>query len=141
MVGKSEVAGGSPDFWSQFWTPLGNIGRQVADFFAPQSEASGSADAYEIAIELPGVADKDIHLSVHDRRLTVSGEKQASREETGKHYYFSERTYGAFQRSFQLPEDADAAGVKADHTDGLLTIRVPRNKPAGVEPKRIEING
>jgi len=141
MVGKSEVGGGQPDVWSQIWGPMRQFGRQVADFFAPSSDASSSEDAYEINVELPGVADADIKIEVHDQRLTISGAKQANRQETGKHYFFSERVYGAFQRSFQLPEDADAEAIQAVHKDGLLTVRAPRRAPQTAGPRQVKING
>lgn len=140
MVGKSEIAGANPDIWSQIWGPVRHLGRQVADLFAPSSEAASSENAYEISIELPGVADEDIHIEVHDSRLTVSGSKSADREESGKHYFFSERVYGAFRRSFQLPEDADAEAIAATHKDGLLRIVVPRKSAQAGEPRQVHIN-
>ena len=140
MVGKSEVGAAAPDIWNQFWGPVRQFGRQVADLFSPSSEASSSDDAYEISVELPGVSDADINIEAHDRRLTISGSKQSKREETGKHYYFSERVYGSFQRAFQLPEDADVEGIRASHEDGLLTVRVPRRSPQNGAPRQIHIN-
>lgn len=140
MVGKSEIGGASPDIWNQLWGPVRHLGRQVADLFAPSSEAASSQEAYEINIELPGVADTDIHIEAHDRRLTVSGAKKAERQESGKHYFFSERVYGAFQRAFQLPDDADADAIEATHKDGLLTIRIPRQAARDGEPRRIQIS-
>lgn len=139
MVGKSEV--GSPDVWSQFWGPVRQFGRQVADMFAPSSDASSSESAYEINVELPGVPDENIQIEAHDRRLTISGSKQAARQESGKHYFFSERVYGGFQRSFQLPEDADADAIQATHKDGLLTVRIPRKTPRSGAPRQVPING
>ena len=98
MVGKSEVE--TPSVWSQMMEPVRHLGRQVADLFAPSAEASSAENAYEIIVELPGVANEDIEVEVHDRRLTISGQKRSSRHEEGKHYFFSERVYGAFRRGF-----------------------------------------
>ena len=58
-------------------------------------------------------------LEVQGDRLVVTGEKRAQREESGKSYYFSERVYGQFRRSFRVPEDADLDTVSAAHKDGV----------------------
>jgi len=136
MVEKSHVSG----FWPTLYEPFRTAGQRLAEWIAPASEASGAADGYTITVELPGVAEDDIHLSVNDHVLTLQGEKRTSREEKGTSYYFTERAYGAFSRSFRLPPDADAERVDAALKDGVLTISVPRHAPAGEEtPHRITI--
>lgn len=90
-------------------------------------------------MELPGVAEEDIHLSVEGGVVTVKGEKKTEREEKGDTWYFSERQYGSFARSFRLPADADEAAVNADLKDGVLTITVPRKAPKPKEGKRVPI--
>ncbi|ANK79985.1 MAG: hypothetical protein TEF_03665 [Rhizobiales bacterium NRL2] len=126
MVEKSETTPAGPDMWAQMMAPVRYLGRQVADLFAPSSEATGSDEAYEITVELPGVKDSDISVEVDDRRVTVSGKKDSSREEKDKSYYFSERVYGSFTRSFRVPDDADLDRIEATHTDGVLKISIPR---------------
>lgn len=83
-------------------------------------------------MELPGVSLDDIEIDVNDNNLTVQGEKQTEREEKGKTYFFSERTFGAFQRSFKLPSNIEADNITAAFKDGVLTIRVPK---AGAAPE------
>jgi len=136
MLQKSEM---TPNFWSQIQTPLRHFGERVAEFFSPSSEAATTKDAYEISVELPGVEEKDIAVDLHGDQLTITGEKRAEREETGKDYYFSERSFGKFRRAFRLPADADAAKISATHRDGVLTIAIPKiNEPAN-QAKRIEV--
>jgi HSP20 family protein len=125
MVEKSHTSG----FWPSLYDPLRAMGARVADWFAPASEASANDGAYTIRIEVPGVAEKDIDISVHDGVVTVKGEKRSAREEKGETWYFSEREYGSFSRSFRLPPDADEAGVTAGMSDGVLTVSVPKKKP------------
>lgn len=125
--------------WPSIFDPLRQMGSRVAEFFAPASEASGGSDAYTIALELPGVTEEDIDISVHDGLVTVKGEKRASREEEGETWYFSERQYGAFSRSFRLPPDADEEKVAADLRDGVLVLRVPKRTEAEVKPKSVKI--
>lgn len=139
MVEKSELAANAPDWWSQFFTPVRQFGEKVADFFSPNSEAAATEDCYEISVELPGVSEDEIVVEVHDGRLVVLGEKTVTREEHGKRYYFSERAYGKFQRSFRLPEDADIDRTTANHENGLLTVLVPKKTPSAGKPRAIKV--
>jgi HSP20 family protein len=79
----------------------------------------GERAEYRIALELPGVAEADIEITVHDGVVGVSGKKMSEREEKGDTYFFSERSYGSFSRSFRLPPDADADAVSAGLKDGV----------------------
>ncbi len=135
MVEKTHTAGWLPNLYE----PFKQIGQKVADWFAPKSEASASADAYVIQIELPGVSHDDIDVSLNDNNLTVSGEKRFEHQEEGRSYFFSEREYGAFQRTFRLPPDADETGVDADFRDGVLTIRIPKRSSETRASQKIAI--
>ena len=139
MVESTHTAG----FWPSLYEPLRAAGRKVADWYAPASDASGVKDGYVINIELPGVKPEEIEVSVHGETLIVKGEKRAEREETkeegGRTWFFSERTYGAFQRSFRLPPDADPEKIGATAKDGVLTLTVAKAAPAAPAQRKIEI--
>jgi HSP20 family protein len=135
MVEKSHTAG----WWPDLYQPLRNIGQRVADWFAPRSDASALEDYYEINVELPGVKTEDVDVSVEDNSLTVRGEKRYEREETGRTYFFSEREYGAFQRTFRLPPDADGEKIDAEFSDGILRLKVAKRTPLKTEGRRIEV--
>jgi HSP20 family protein len=135
MVEKSHTAG----WWPDLYQPLRNIGQRVADWFAPRSDASALEDYYEINVELPGVKTEDVDVSVEDNSLTVRGEKRYEREETGRTYFFSEREYGAFQRTFRLPPDADGEKIDAEFSDGILRLKVAKRTPLKSEGRRIEV--
>jgi HSP20 family protein len=126
MVEKSHTSG----FWPALYDPFRAMGARIAEWVAPASDASGVGDAYRITVELPGVAEDDIHLSVAEHVVTLQGEKRVEREEKGETWYFSERQYGSFSRSFRLPPDADGDKVQAALKDGVLTITVPKHAPA-----------
>jgi HSP20 family protein len=72
-----------------------------------------------------------------DNVLTVKGERKADHDTTRNGYFVREVAYGAFQRSFQLPEGVDAAHVEAKHANGMLEVRVPA--PQAVTPRMIEV--
>jgi HSP20 family protein len=135
MVEKSHTAGSRPPLYE----PLKSFGKKIADWFAPHSEASAAEDSYDISLELPGVSADDIDVSVHEGHLTIKGEKRAEREEKGRTYFFSEREYGAFERSFRLPTDAQSSKITAEFKDGVLTVKVPKTEPPADRIKRIKV--
>jgi HSP20 family protein len=134
MVEKSSTG----SFWPSLYEPFRMVGTRLADWLAPAAEASQSGEAYRIAIELPGVAEDDIHVTIEDGVLQIRGEKKSEREEKGDTWYFSERQFGSFSRSFRLPSDADAGAVKADMKDGVLTVTLPK-KAAQTTAARVPI--
>ncbi len=136
MVEKNQMSG----LWPSLYEPFRQMGTRLADWVAPASEASSGEDGYRISMEVPGVAEDDIELTVENNIVTVRGEKKTEREEKGDKWFFSERQYGAFTRSFRLPPDADETGVKADLKNGVLTVTVPRAAPAEREAKRVQIS-
>ncbi len=135
MVEKSHTAGWLPSLGE----PLHALRGRIANWFAPASEASAAADAYDIALELPGVETENIDVSIDGNNLTVKGEKQSEKTSEGRTFYFSEREYGAFQRTFRLPPDADASAITAEHQNGVLKLRVPKVQAKSENSQRIEI--
>ena len=135
MVEKSHTAG----WWPNLYEPLRGVGQKIADWFAPLSEASAGENTYDITMELPGVKSENIDVSVHDGSLTIKGEKRSQREEKGRTYFFSEREYGAFQRSFRLPADAETNKITADFKDGVLTVKVPKAGPPPDRSTKIKV--
>ncbi len=135
MVAKSPLE----SLWPSLYEPLRAMGTRVADWVAPAAEASATGADYRISVELPGVAEDDVDLTVEDGVMTVRGEKKTSREEKGETWYFSERQFGSFSRSFRLPPDADEAGVKAEMKNGVLVVTVPKRAELAAQPKRVPI--
>ncbi|HYD18460.1 MAG TPA: Hsp20/alpha crystallin family protein [Patescibacteria group bacterium] len=106
----------------------------------PSVDIRESKTAYTIAAEIPGVTEKDIRLEIAHGALVLSGEKRKESEESDGHWHRSERSYGAFRRVLNLPEDADADQVEAQFAAGVLTITVARRQLAkGDDAKVISI--
>ncbi len=136
MVEKTEHAG----LWPSLYDPFRAMGTRLADWLNPATEASGGENAYDIAMELPGVSESDIDLTVEDGVVTIRGEKKTASEKKGDTWYFSERQYGAFRRSFRLPADADGSKASADMKDGVLHVTVPKLAPEQAsKAKKIKI--
>ncbi len=77
-------------------------------------------DCVEICVELPGVKEDDVELSIDDGVLTLKGEKKSSRESEQSGY--SERSYGTFERRITLPSNIDVDSCSASFDEGVLTI-------------------
>jgi len=135
MVEKSHMAGWLPEANE----PLRNFGQKIADWFAPPSDASAAEECYDINIELPGVEPDDIDVAVEGNSLTIRGEKHSSHEESGRSYFFSERQYGAFQRTFRLPPDFDPDRLDATFNNGVLHLRIGKVTPDKPVQKKIKI--
>ena len=126
MVEKVSDHSRWPSMFDPLYDPLRSLGHRVADWLRPASAASGSDTAYSVTMELPGVDENNVDLSLENGSLVVRGEKKTENEQKGDRWYFSERQYGAFARTFKLPDDADGANANATMKDGVLTISIPR---------------
>lgn len=135
MVERSHTAGWLPSVTG----PLKAAGEKIAGWFAPRSDASVSPQYYQISLELPGCRAEDIDISIHDGAMVVMGEKRFETKEEGESYFFSEREYGTFQRSFRLPADARVDGIDAHFSDGVLKISIPKMTAATGEGRKVQI--
>lgn len=106
---------------------------------APAMDLVEKADAYEITAELPGIDEKNVDIKLANNVLTIKGEKKEEKEEKEKDYYLSERRYGSFQRSFQLPEGVDANKIDASFAKGILTVKLPKTAEAQKAEKKITV--
>lgn len=129
------------DRFSNAWSRLDPIHRISAAFSSPDTDASESKNAYEITVDLPGMDEKDIDVSIADDVLMLKGEKKEEREEDAKDYFLRERFYGRFQRSFQLPSDVNTSKISAKYDKGVLKVRLPRSKSAKPKARRIQVLG
>lgn len=105
----------------------------------PAVDVVESDNGYEITADLPGMEEKNIEVKVTDGVLTMKGERQEEKEEKKKDYYLHERSFGSFQRSFELPESVDADKIEATFKKGVLTVKLPKKSEAQTPTKKIEI--
>jgi HSP20 family protein len=135
MVERAHTAG----WWPAVTEPIRRAGERIADWFAPRTDASASEASYQINVELPGVAPDDIEVAVQDGTIIIKGAKRFENAERGDTYFFSEREYGVFQRSFRLPPDARPQDITADFRNGVLSITVPKAVAATEESRKVPI--
>lgn len=112
----------------------------ASDVNLPVVDIQESDQAWRISAELPGIDEKDVEVTVTDDSLAIRGEKKHVRDEREQGYALSERTWGAFERSFALPSGVDAARIEAEFVRGVLTVTLPKTPEAQQkQPRRIAV--
>ncbi len=108
------------------------------DAFSPRVDVAESDEQVQISVELPGMDEQDIDVSLSRDVLTISGEKKEEVEDRGKNYYRMERSYGSFRRSIPLPCEVEADKTEAAYKKGVLTVTLPKTADAKCR-KRISV--
>jgi HSP20 family protein len=134
---QDEIDRAFGDFFQGF--DLAKLPALSSGAIVPKADFSESESGYELAVEIPGVPEKDLNVSVRNGVLTVKGEKKSERDEKKKDYYRSERSYGSYCRSMTLPEDADEPQISAHYADGVLRIVIPKSAEAKTKSQTIVI--
>src|SRR5678815_867323 len=118
------------------WDPF-FAGTRQASAFVPAFEVKETADAFILKGDIPGVAEADLDIAVHNYILTVSGTRQSEERKEGESFALYERQYGSFSRSFSLPDTADGERVEAKLDAGVLTLTIW--KKAEAKPRKIAL--
>lgn len=94
--------------------------------FSPQVDIVDNEKEIKISVELPGLDEKDIEVTLSHDMLTISGEKQQEKEDKGKNYYRMERSYGSFKRSIPIPCEVETEAIDATFKNGVLSVVLPK---------------
>ena len=123
------------------WPEWSLSGSDADDFETPEWSPSVDIDEtdeeFKIRAELPGVKKEDVHVTVENGRLTLSGEKKMEIEEKSEKSHRKERFYGSFTRAFTLPQGVQPEKAEARYQDGVLCLSLPKSEEAKV--KQIDI--
>jgi len=110
-----------------------------SDVVTPSIDVRETETEFVVEAELPGMDEKDVSVTLNNGVLTLKGEKKSEREEKQDDYHLMERSYGSFQRSFQVADAVDADKVKASFDKGVLKVSMPKRPEAVKAEKRIPI--
>jgi len=116
----------------------GHDGAEPMPAWVPAVDVEEREDAVVLAFEVPGVAPDALDVTVHDRVLTVSGERRLGRREDGTAAYRLERRHGRFARRLTLPKTVDPDRIEARHEHGVLYLHLPKRPEA--QPRRITVS-
>jgi len=121
--------------------PIGASERAAFRDFQPPLDVSESDDAFTVSVELPGLEQKDVDVSLTDDVLVLQGEKRAEAKDEDEARHRMERLYGRFQRAVRLPRPVDPDKVQATFRSGVLTIRLPKSAEARQRKVPIQVEG
>ncbi len=113
--------------------------RPERDAWMPLLDVTENEGEYIVKAEVPGMTAKDVNVSMTGNRLTISGQKEDTKEEKREGFFMRERSFGSFNRSIEMPEGVDPDKIVAEQTDGLLTVKIGKIKP--VKPRQIPVKG
>jgi HSP20 family protein len=109
------------------------------DLRVPSMDIEENDNSFEIMVEMPGVDQKDVEVTVSDATLSIFGEKEQSKESGNGKRRVSECSYGAYERALSLPFSVDAKDVKASYDNGVLHMTVPKPPSAANKPQKVKI--
>jgi HSP20 family protein len=129
MIGRPWGKLALPDWWRRREL----IPRQ------PAIEITDDKDTVIIKAEIPGLKKENLQVNLSDSLLTIGGERKQEQEKKGQGFYYSERSYGNFSRSIQLPSDVLADQASANFKDGILEVRLPKTEEAKRKAVKIKV--
>ena len=133
-----------------FTTLQDQVNRLFNESFRTHGEESAlttwapAVDIYEtpnelvVKADLPDVSEKDIDIRVENNLLTIRGERKVEKSVSEENFLRVERTYGAFSRSFSLPNTVNSEAIGADYKNGVLTVTLPKREES--KPRQVKVN-
>ena len=106
--------------------------------WAPPVDIYETENELVVKAELPDLQDKDIDVRITNNTLTIRGERKFEKDVKEENYLRIERAYGAFMRSFSLPNSVSSENIRADYRNGVLTLHMAKREES--KPKQIKIS-
>jgi len=130
------------DFWGRPWVGLSwprRLRLWEGLTRGPAIEVYEEKDDVVVKAELPGMRKEDLEVNISDNLLTIKGEKKKEEEVKEKGYYYSERSYGSFIRTIEIPKDIQPDKIQATFKDGVLEVRLPKTEEAKRREVKIKV--
>jgi HSP20 family protein len=107
--------------------------------WAPSADISETEKEYVIRAELHAVKKEDVQVTYDDGIITIKGERKQQKDDKGEKFHRMETLYGSFERSFSLPDNANADAIRCESKDGILTVHVPKTEVVKNKPIQITV--
>jgi HSP20 family protein len=121
-------------WWPERWS-----GTEGFDMKTPAVDVFEEKDDVVVKAEIPGMDKDNIEVTLGDSTLTIKGEKKKEEEIKEENYYRSERSYGSFVRTVDLPKEVHADKVKATFKNGVLEVRMPKTEEAKAKEIKVKV--
>lgn len=108
--------------------------------FVPSVNIKETEKAFMLEFAVPGFNKNDFDVQIENEHITISGNKEESKEENTDEYTRKEFSFRSFKRTFSLPENINTDKVEAIYENGVLHVGLPKKElKAAPAPKKIEI--
>jgi HSP20 family protein len=129
--------------FEDFWKGSGSHSFMASPWhrgeLTPRVDETEDEKAFHIKVELPGMDEEDVDITLSGGVLIIRGEKKREEEEKGKDFYRQERSFGSFRRSLPIPVDVDEGKIEANFRKGVLFIELPKTEEARKKIKHIPV--
>lgn len=136
---RRNLAGLPTDFDHLIGQLVAGPSRAANHSFAPAADIHENAEAFLIRLDLPGVAQKDVKVTILGDTLTIRGERNAEALREKENFHYRERVFGSFERTFTLTSPVRADQVRATYRDGVLEVSVPKAEEAKTREIEIQV--
>jgi len=123
---------------NRIFNEAGRSAAESQSHVLPRTDVIEHSEGYHFYFEMPGIKADSVNVQVEDGRLTVEAERKQPEWPKDAEVHLSERSYGTMRRTFTMPEDASAEGIKATYRDGVLEVTVAKKPEA--KPTKIKVN-
>lgn len=132
----SEVERAFDDVWRN--PARGALTTRATPTFTPAVDLHETPDFFLISVDVPGIDPKDIKIDVQHGRLSIGGTRERENKSDDGMFGRFERSYGSFERSFQLPQNVDESKIQARFENGVLEVMVPKAEVAKARSVQID---
>jgi HSP20 family protein len=121
------------------WPRWPSLFRREGAFTVPEFDVRENTKSIVVEVELPGVDEKDVTVSLANGVLTIKGDKKQEKEDRADNYYHAERSFGSFERAIRLPDTVDDTKIEAKFDKGVLMVTATKKPEAVKAERKIEI--
>lgn len=118
---------------------LGRLGSLEGHNLFPAMDIVEAKDHFNVELEMPGMSEEDIEVSINENRLIIKGEKESSKKHEGKEYLSREIQYGCYERNIELPPSADIDKAKASFKKGMLWVTIPKKEGSKNKSRKLKV--
>lgn len=120
--------------------PFAGVQEEMGGEWSPRLDIAETAEAVIVKAELPGLERENLDIALEKDRLIIKGEKKHETEEKGAGYYLSERAFGCFCRTVQLPVEIERENIEATFRNGVVTIVLPKAAEAKAQVTHVKVH-
>lgn len=125
------------DFFGEFFGTEGSRSSEKSGTWSPRSDIFEDDSSYHIEVDLPGIEKKDVKINFSDDVLSIEGERTQNEKSEDQKFFRVERRFGSFKRTFSFKKAVDSKKIKAEFSNGVLAVVIP--KAADAKPREIKI--